>query len=75
MRRHTNVDLTVRFMDYTPETKLLVVPEENVLGDPNDADVGPCLEIRELAKALYDVCGTRPVDPELEQSRPRRAAI
>ena len=59
----TNLDWTIRFMDYAPETKLLVVPEENVLGNPNDADVGPCLEIRELAKALYYVCGTRPVDP------------
>jgi hypothetical protein len=59
----TNIDLTIRFMDYTPATKLLVVPEENVLGDPNKADVGPCLEIRELAQALYYVCGTRPVDP------------
>ena len=60
----TNVDLTIRFLDYTPETKLLVVPEENVLGNPNDAGVGPCLEIRELAKALYYVCGARPVDPD-----------
>jgi hypothetical protein len=59
----TNIDLTVRFLDYTPETKLLVVPEENVLGYPDDAGVGPCLEIRELAQALYEVCGTRPVDP------------
>ena len=58
-----NIDLTVRFMDYAPETKLLVVPEENVLGHPDDAGVGPCLEIRELAQALYAVCGTRPVDP------------
>jgi len=59
----TNLDLTIRFMDYTPETKLLVVPEENVLANPNDEDVGPCLEIRELAQAIYLVCGTRPVDP------------
>lgn len=59
----TNIDLTIRFMDYSPQTKLLVVPEENVLADPNDANVGPCLEIREFAVALYDVCGTRPVDP------------
>ena len=58
-----NIDLTVRFMDYAPETKLLVVPEENVLDHPDDAGVGPCLEIRELAQALYAVCGTRPVDP------------
>lgn len=59
----TNVDLTIRFMGYAPDTKLLVVPEENVLSNPNDAGVGPCLEIRELAEALYYVCGTRPVDP------------
>ncbi|MGH7953331.1 MAG: hypothetical protein ACREFE_15655, partial [Limisphaerales bacterium] len=59
----TNVDLTIRFMDYTPQFKLLVVPEENVLGNPNEAYVGPNLEIREFAKALYAVCGTRPVDP------------
>jgi hypothetical protein len=59
----TNIDWEIRFMDYAPETKLLVVPEENVLANPNDANVGPCLEIRELAKASYYVCGTRPVDP------------
>ena len=59
----TNADLTARFVDYTPENKLLVVAEENVLGDPNNKWVGPCMEIREFAKALYYVCGTRPVDP------------
>ena len=58
----TNVDLTIRFMDYTPQTKLLVVPEENVLANPNDANVGPCLVIREFAGAMYAVCGMRPVD-------------
>jgi hypothetical protein len=60
---NTNLDLTIRFLDYTPEIRLLVVPEENVLGNPNQADVGSCLEIHELAQALYEVCGTRPVDP------------
>ncbi len=58
----TNVDLTLRFLDYTPATKLLVVPEENVLGNPSDDFAGPCLIIREFAKATYAVCGTRPVD-------------
>jgi hypothetical protein len=65
----TNIDLTIRFLDYTPELKLLVVPEENVLGDPNKADVGPCLVIREMATALYDVCGRRPVDPNWNNRR------
>jgi hypothetical protein len=59
----TNVDLTIRYLDYTPQLKLLVVPEENVLGNPSRADVGPCLVIREMATALYDVCAQRPVIP------------
>jgi hypothetical protein len=61
--RSTKADLAVRFMAYAPDTKLLVVPEENVLANPETAGVGPCLEIRELAQALYWVCGTRPADP------------
>ena len=52
-----------RFFEYTPEQKLLVVGEENVLGDPRDRRVGGCRVIRELAQALYWVAGTRPVDP------------
>jgi hypothetical protein len=63
----TNIDLTIRYLDYSPATKLLVVPEENVLGNPNDDYVGSCLEIREFARALYAVCGTRPVDPNWDQ--------
>ena len=63
----TNVDLTIRFMDYSPETKLLVVPEENVLGNPNQEYVGPCFEIREFAKALYYICGSRPVEADWDK--------
>jgi hypothetical protein len=33
------------------------------MGNPNDKWVGSNQEIREFAKALYYVCGTRPVDP------------
>jgi hypothetical protein len=64
---NTDVDLTIRFLDYAPETRLLVVPEENVLDRPNDAYVGPCLEIREFAQALYYVCGMRPIDPDWDK--------
>jgi alpha-glucosidase len=56
-------DALARCLDYSPETKLVVVGEENVLGDPREALVGECLVIREMAKAVYDVTGTRPVDP------------
>jgi hypothetical protein len=59
----TDTDLTARFADYSPDKKLMVAAEENVLGNPNDDGVGSCEVIREFAKALYQVCGTRPIDP------------
>ena len=49
--------------DYSPENKLLVVGEENVLADPADPNVGDNQVIRVFANALYQVTGTRPVDP------------
>jgi hypothetical protein len=63
LRLSTNFDAGARFLDYTPASKLMVVSEENVLGDPRAALVGDCLVIREFAKALHHVAGTRPVDP------------
>jgi hypothetical protein len=58
-----SVDVLSRVLDYTPETKLLVVDEENVLADPNAPLVGGSQIIRVFAKALYRVTGQRPVDP------------
>jgi len=59
------IDCTARFLEYTPEVKLLVVGQENVLA----AD-GPCATqcqvIRVMARALYHVTGLRPVDPNWE---------
>src|SRR5262249_33725890 len=49
--------------DYAPETKTLVVSEENVLGDPGKPGVGSPQVIQVFARALYQVTGTRPVDP------------
>jgi hypothetical protein len=66
-----DVDLLARVFDYTREMKLLVVAEENVLGDPRDPLVGHNEVIRVFAKALYDVCGTRPVDPDWDSRSPR----
>ena len=63
LRESKDFDTGARLLEYTPETRLLVVSEENVLGDPRDALVGDCLVIREFAKALYQVAGRRPVDP------------
>jgi hypothetical protein len=65
-----NMDRTARFLDYSPQTKLLVVGQENVLGDYTDPHATSCQVIRVLAKAIYYVTGTRPVDPNWDK-RPR----
>jgi len=63
MKEVKGFDSVTRSLDYTPELKLLVVSEENVLGNPHQRWVGDCMIIREFAKAFYYVTGTRPVDP------------
>ena len=65
-----NPDRTARFLDYSPQTKLLVVGQENVLGDPANPHATSCQVIRVFAKAIYYVTGMRPVDPNWD-SRPR----
>jgi hypothetical protein len=60
------VDLLARMLRYRPDTKLLVVAEENVLADPRDANVGSNQVIHVLADAIYQVAGKRPVDPNWE---------
>ena len=57
------LDHTARFLDYSPDTKLLVVGQENVLGNPKNPYATGCQVIRVFAKAAYYVTGTRPVDP------------
>jgi fermentation-respiration switch protein FrsA (DUF1100 family) len=59
----------VRYLEYAPDRKLLVVPEENVLGLPSDPFAGKCVLISFFAKALYHVAGSRPVDPDFDQRR------
>lgn len=59
----------VRYLEYTPAVKLLVVPEENVLGLPEDTFAGKCLVVSVFAKALYQVTGLRPVDPDFDKQR------
>ncbi len=65
-----SIDALARYLTYTPELKLLVVGEENVLADPQDMYVGDSQVIRVCADAIYRVTGTRPVDPDFE-NRPR----
>lgn len=62
----------VRYLDYTPALKLMAVPEENVLGLPGEPFAGECMVVNEFAKALYQVTGLRPVDPNFDQRRQKQ---
>jgi hypothetical protein len=53
----------VRYLDYAPEMKLMVVPEANVLGLPNDPFTGKSMVVSIFAKGFYRVAGLRPADP------------
>jgi hypothetical protein len=57
------VDFLARTLKHRPETKLLVVGEENVLGDPNDPLVGRNQVVSVFADAIARVTGRRPADP------------
>jgi hypothetical protein len=57
----------LRFQEYSPETKLIVVDEQNVIGDISDPLVGDAQIIRLFAKAAYEVCGSRAVDPSWDK--------
>ncbi len=65
--RRLNIDPLARFLDFSPETRTLVVSQENVLGNPGDPWVGPNQVIRVFARAVQAVCGTRPVDPDWDR--------
>ena len=56
-------DHMARYLDYSPATKLLVVGQENVLGELPDSYATECQVIRVFARALYHVTAKRPVDP------------
>lgn len=57
------IDALARYLDYTPELKLMAVAEENVLADPRDMYVGDSQIVRVFAGAIHRIVGTRPVDP------------
>jgi hypothetical protein len=62
----------VRYFDYNPAAKLMVVPEESVLGLPTDRFAGKGTVVSEFARALYRVTGHRPVDPEFDKRRQKQ---
>ena len=63
----------VRYLDYTPALKLLVVPEENVLGLSGDPFAGECMVVSVFAKALYRVAGLRPSIADFDRQREQAA--
>jgi alpha-glucosidase len=60
------LDHTARFLDYSPETKLLITSQENVLADLGEPYATECQVIRVLAGAIYHVTAKRPIDPDWE---------
>ncbi|MBX9582303.1 MAG: prolyl oligopeptidase family serine peptidase, partial [Gemmataceae bacterium] len=61
-----------RYLDYAPDRKLMVVPEENVLGRAGDPLPGRDAVVAAFARGLYAVTATRPVDPELDKRRDKQ---
>lgn len=62
----------VRYLDYTPALKLMVVPEENVLGLAGDPFAGRCMVVGAFARAMYQVTALRPADPDFERRRDKQ---
>jgi hypothetical protein len=59
----------VRYLDYTPGLKLMVVPEENVLGRAGEPFGGRDMVVSVFARALHQVAGLRPADPDFDRRR------
>ncbi len=62
----------VRYLHYTAGLKLMVVPEENVLGLPGEPFAGRCMVVGVLARALHQVTGSRPVLADFDQRRDKQ---
>lgn len=62
-----DADLTARFLDYSPQIKLIVVSQENVFAGSRNPYATENQVIRGFAKAIYHVTGTRPVDPNWDK--------
>jgi hypothetical protein len=62
----------LRWLDYSPALRLMVVPEENVLRLPGEPFAGKCTVVSVFARGLYHVTGLRPVDPDFEKRRDKQ---
>ncbi len=70
-RNRSELDL-VRYHDYTPTLKLMVVPEESVLGLPREPFAGKDMVVSVFARGMYLVTGLRPADPEFDKRRDKQ---
>ena len=59
----------VRYLDYTPSLKLMVVSEENVLRLPKEPFAGKHMVVSVFAKGLYHVTALRPVLVDFDKQR------
>lgn len=62
----------VRYLEYTPALKLMVVPEENVLCDADEPFAGKGMVVSLFAKGVYQVTSQRPVDPDFDKRREKQ---
>jgi alpha-glucosidase len=60
------LEARARRLDYRPDCKLLVVPEDELLPPATKSLSVDSPVVRAFAKAAYQVTGTRPVDPDWE---------
>jgi alpha-glucosidase len=70
-RSEEGLDL-VRYLDFDTRRKLMVVPEENVLGLKEEPFAGRCMVVSVFARALYPVTAQRPVIEGFERRRDRQ---
>lgn len=62
----------VRYQDYTSELKVMIVPEENVLGLSGEPFAGRCMVLSVFARGLHRVCGLRPVLADFDRRRDKQ---
>jgi hypothetical protein len=62
----------VRYLDFDQRRKLMVVPEENVLGLKEEPFAGRCMVVSVFARALHQVTAGRAVIEDFERRRDRQ---
>jgi hypothetical protein len=67
LERPQDVDALVRVLPFNDAMSLLVVGEENLLNNPNQARAGDSQLVRVLADAIYQVTSSRPLVPNFDK--------